>query len=139
LTINPIINIIIYRGMKHSDVTYTSTIPLAGLINKDKPFAGRYSGRLHSLPLLPFEYEITAARFPGDLESMPLFSSVSRCKAFSFQGCSILLLPCFTAVAALRLWCPVSDLGRLPLKKRAGCRSGCRQRSSSDLCRCCRL
>ena len=59
----------------------------------------------------------TAARPPNEPESMPLFSSVSRCKAFSFQGCSILLLPCFTAVVALWSWCPVSDLGRLPLKK----------------------
>lgn len=107
MTINPIINIIRHRGMKHNDVTYTLTIPLAGLINKDKPFAGRCSGRLQSLPLLPFEYGNTAARPPGNLESMPLFSSVSCCKAFSFQGCSISLLPCLLLWAALWLWCPV--------------------------------
>ena len=147
MTINPIINIIIYRGMKHSDVTYTLTIPLAGLINKDKPFAGRYSGRLHGLPLLPFEYGITAAYSPDHRESVPLFSSVSRCKAFSFQGCSYLLL------LVLPLWrCSgsgstdtlVTDKNVLikPLKKErlAGLVAPrCRQRSSSDLCRCYRL
>ena len=49
----------------------------------------------------------TAARPPGGLESMPLFSSVSCCRAFSFQGCSISLLPRLLLWAALWLWCPV--------------------------------
>ena len=48
-----------------------------------------------------FEYKITAAYSPGDLESIPLFSSVSRGKAFSFQGGSISLFPCFVAAAVV--------------------------------------
>ena len=94
----------------------------------------------------------TAARPPGDLESMPLFSSVSRCKAFSFQGCTLLLysfrcrsgccIPCKRKVLFLSLQSftygvitPIVILGFQKGSKQRFCTPLCRTKSVVSECK----